>query len=39
VVYSWLGEARQCIVMTAFGVAAVVACLPTPAPIGVAGKL
>jgi len=38
VVYSWLGEARQYIVMTAFGAKAVVTCLPTLAPIGIAGE-
>ena len=39
VVRSWLGEARRCVFVTAFGIAAVVACLPTPAPVGVAGEL
>jgi len=39
VVYSWLGEARWCVVVTAFGVRADVACLPALAPVGVAGEL
>ena len=39
VVYSWSGEARWCIVVTAFGVRVDVACLPTLAPIGMAGEL
>jgi len=39
VVYSWSGEARWCVVITAFGTRVDVACLPTPAPIGVAGEL
>ena len=39
VVRSWSGEARWCVVVTTFSVVAVVACLPTLAPVGVAGKL
>jgi len=38
-VRSWLGEARQCVVVTAFSVVVVVAGLPTLAPVGVAGEL
>ena len=39
IVRSWSGEACRCVVVTAFGVAVVIAGLPTPAPVGVAGKL
>ena len=39
VVRSWLGKARRCVVITAFGVVVVIAYLLTPAPVGVAGKL
>jgi len=39
VVYSWLGKARQYVVITAFGTRVDVACLPALAPIGVAGEL
>ena len=37
-VCGWSGEARRCVVVTAFGARAVVACLPTPAPVGVADE-
>ena len=37
-VRGWSGEARRCVVVTAFGARAVVACLPTLAPIGVADE-
>jgi len=39
VVRSWSGKARRCVVVTAFGIVVVVAGLPTPAPVGVAGEL
>jgi len=39
VVRGWSGEACQYVVVTAFGIRADVACLPAPAPIGVAGEL
>jgi len=39
VVRGWSGEARQCVVMTAFSIRADVACLPTLAPVGVASEL
>jgi len=39
VVRSWSGEARRCVVVTAFSVRVDVACLPTPAPVGMAGEL
>ena len=35
VVYSGLSEARGCVVVTALGAGAIVACLPTLAPIGI----
>ena len=38
VVRSWSGEARRCVVVTAFSTRAVVAYLPTLAPIGVANE-
>jgi len=39
VVRGWLGEARWCVVMTAFSARVDVACLPAPAPVGMAGEL
>jgi len=38
VVRGWSGEACWYIVVTAFGARAVIACLPTLAPIGVADE-
>jgi len=39
VVYSWLGEARYCVVITAFSIRVDIACLPALAPIGIASEL
>jgi len=39
VVHSWSGKARWCVVITAFSARVDIACLPTPAPVGVAGEL
>ena len=35
VAWGWSGEARGCPVVAAFGARAIVACLPTPAPVDV----
>ena len=38
-VCGWSDKACRCVVITTFGTRVDVACLPTPAPIGVAGEL
>jgi len=38
VVYSGLGEAYRCVVITIFSIGAIVACLPTLALIGIVNK-